>query len=39
MRSWLEKNSSQKRTGGMDQGEGPEFKPQYSNKKKKKTKT
>jgi hypothetical protein len=31
--SW--KNTSQKRAGGMAQGEGPEFKPQYHKKKKK----
>jgi predicted P-loop ATPase len=28
------KNSSQKRTGGVAQGVGPEFKPQYHKKKK-----
>jgi hypothetical protein len=27
-----QKNSSQKRTGGVAQGEGPEFKPQYHKK-------
>jgi hypothetical protein len=27
------KNPSQKRTGGVDQGIGPEFKPQYCKKK------
>jgi hypothetical protein len=27
-------NPSQKRTGGVAQGEGPEFKPQYYKKKK-----
>jgi hypothetical protein len=31
--SW--KNPSQKRAGGMAQGVGPEFKPQYCKKKKK----
>jgi hypothetical protein len=30
------KNPSQKRAGGVAQGEGPEFKPQYRKKKKKK---
>jgi hypothetical protein len=30
------KNPSQKRAGGVAQGEGPEFKPQYHKKKKKK---
>jgi hypothetical protein len=29
LRPYLEKNPSQKRTGGMAQGVGPEFKPQY----------
>jgi hypothetical protein len=29
------KNSSQKRTGGVAQGVGPEFKPKYLNKKRK----
>jgi hypothetical protein len=29
------KNPSQKRTGGVTQGIGPEFKPQYCKKKKK----
>jgi hypothetical protein len=29
------KNPSQKRAGGVAQGEGPEFKPQYRKKKKK----
>jgi hypothetical protein len=32
------KNPSQKRTGGVAQGVGPEFKPQYCKKKKKVTK-
>jgi hypothetical protein len=30
----LEKNLSQKRAGGVAQGVGPEFKPQYQKKKK-----
>jgi hypothetical protein len=30
------KNPSQKRAGGVAQGEAPEFKPQYCKKKKKK---
>jgi hypothetical protein len=30
------KNPSQKRAGGVDQGEGPEFKSQYHKKKKSK---
>jgi hypothetical protein len=30
------KNPSQKRAGGVAQGEGPELKPQYHKKKKKK---
>jgi hypothetical protein len=30
-----QKNPSQKRVGGVAQGEGPEFKPQYHKKKKK----
>jgi hypothetical protein len=29
-----QKNPPQKRTGGVAQGEGPEFKPQYQKKKK-----
>jgi hypothetical protein len=29
------KNPSQKRAGGVAQGEGPEFKPQYYQKRKK----
>jgi hypothetical protein len=33
-----QKNPSQKRAGGMAQGVGPEFKPQYHKKKKKKKK-
>jgi hypothetical protein len=32
---YLEKNPSQKRTGGMAQDVGPELKPQYEKKKKK----
>jgi hypothetical protein len=32
------KNPSQKRAGGVAQGIGPEFKPQYCKKKKKKKK-
>jgi hypothetical protein len=32
------KNPSHKRAGGVAQGEGPEFKPQYCKKKKKKRK-
>jgi hypothetical protein len=35
MRPYLEKNLSQKRGGGVAQGVGPEFKPQYHKKKKK----
>jgi hypothetical protein len=35
-RPYLEKNASQKRAGGVAQGGGPEFKPQYQKKKKKK---
>jgi hypothetical protein len=34
MRTYLEKNPSQKRAGRMAQGVGPEFKPQYCKKKK-----
>jgi hypothetical protein len=30
-RPYLKKNPSQKRTGGVAQGEDPEFKPQYHN--------
>jgi hypothetical protein len=29
MRTYLEKKQSKKRAGGMAQGVGPEFKPQY----------
>jgi hypothetical protein len=37
MRPYLRKTHHKKkeRTGGVAQGEGPEFKPQYSKKKKK----
>jgi hypothetical protein len=35
VRPFLEKNPSQKRAGGVAQGVGPEFKPQYCKKKKK----
>jgi hypothetical protein len=34
-RPYLEKLFTKKRTGGVAQGEGPEFKPQYPQKKKK----
>jgi hypothetical protein len=34
MRSYLEKDPSQKRAGGVAQGVGSEFKPQYCKKKK-----
>jgi hypothetical protein len=37
MRPYFEKNLSQKRAGGVAQGMGPEFKPQYHKKKKKKS--
>jgi hypothetical protein len=33
MRPYLEKNPSQNRVGGVAQGKGPEFKPQYHTKK------
>jgi hypothetical protein len=33
------KNPSQKRAGGVAQGVGPEFKPQYRKKKKKRKRT
>jgi hypothetical protein len=37
MRPYLKKNPSQKnRGGGVVQGEGPEFKPQYAKKKRRK---
>jgi hypothetical protein len=39
MSRYLEKNPSQKRTDGVAQGVGPEFKPQYLKKKKKKVTT
>jgi hypothetical protein len=35
MRPYLKKNPSQKRAGGVAQGEGLEFKPPYCQKKKK----
>jgi hypothetical protein len=35
VRPYLEKNPSLKRAGGVAQGVGPEFKPQYLKKKKK----
>jgi hypothetical protein len=34
MRPYLEKSVTKIRTGGVAQGEGPEFKPQYCKKKK-----
>jgi hypothetical protein len=37
LRLYLEKNQSQKRAGGVAQCVGPEFKPWYCKKKKKKT--
>jgi hypothetical protein len=36
-RHYLEKNNHKKRAGGVDQGVGSEFKPQYYKKKKKRT--
>jgi hypothetical protein len=36
LRDPISKNPSQNRVGGVAQGEGPEFKPQYCTKKKKK---
>jgi hypothetical protein len=36
MRPSLKKTPSQERAGGVAQGLGPEFKPQYHQKKKKK---
>jgi hypothetical protein len=36
MRPYLEKTYHKNRTGGVAQGVGPEFKPQYRQKKKKK---
>jgi hypothetical protein len=38
-RPYLEKKPSQKRAGGLAQGVGPEFKPQYCQKKKSEMKT
>jgi hypothetical protein len=35
MRPYLKKTLHKNRTGGVTQGEGPEFKPQYCKKKKK----
>jgi hypothetical protein len=35
-RPYLKKPFTKNRAGGMVQGEGPEFKPQYRKKKKKK---
>jgi hypothetical protein len=35
-RPYLEKNPTQKMTGGVAQGVAPEFKPQYCRKKKRK---
>jgi hypothetical protein len=32
MKPYLEENPSQKRAGGVAQGEGPEFKPQHCEK-------
>jgi hypothetical protein len=37
-RPYLEKNPLPKRAVGVTQGEGPEFKPQYCQKKKEKRK-
>jgi hypothetical protein len=34
MKPYLEKSASQKRAGGVAQGVGPKFKPQYCKKKK-----
>jgi hypothetical protein len=39
MRPYLKKNLHKKRAGGMAQGIGPEFKPQYHKKKKKERKS
>jgi hypothetical protein len=36
MRPYLEKNLTQKRSGGVAQDIGPEFKPQFHKKEKKK---
>jgi hypothetical protein len=38
VRPYLEKNLHKNRAGGMAQGKGPDFKPQYCKKKKKKSK-
>jgi hypothetical protein len=38
-RPYLDKTRHKNRAGGLAQGEGPEFKPQYHKKKKKKDKT
>jgi hypothetical protein len=38
VRLYLEKNPSQKRAGGVAQGEGPEFKLQYHKKQTNKNK-
>jgi hypothetical protein len=38
LRPYLENTLHQKRAGGMAQGVGPEFKPQYCKKKKKRKK-
>jgi hypothetical protein len=35
VRPYLEKNPLQKRAGGLAQGVGPKFKPQYHKKRKK----
>jgi hypothetical protein len=37
VRPYLAKTQHKKRAGGVAQGEGPKFKPQYSKKKKKKS--
>jgi hypothetical protein len=39
VRPSLEKKTPRKRAGGVAQGVGPEFKPQYQKKKKKNIKT
>jgi hypothetical protein len=39
VRSYLEKNPSQKRAGGVAQTVGHEFKPQYHQKRKRKKRT
>jgi hypothetical protein len=38
VRPYLKNIHHNKKTGGVTQGEGPEFKPQYHKKKKKKKK-